>query len=300
MKYIVFAENARAAAELITAAKGQGAAEIVAVQFCEQEAASVAAMGVDKVVVAKLADGATKEAAAQLVVDEAKAADEAVVLVSCTNRLTNAAAKIAHALDTAAVTDVKKIDGAAEHMLYGGALIVADKPVGAYAVYVVSAASFEPAASDQAAAPVETVDVAAEPGVKVVGSKQKETVSVDLTAAKKIVCVGRGVADREGFELCQQLAAKLGAEVGCTRPITETADPFLPRDLYIGSSGLVVKPELYLGVAASGQTQHTMGMYESGKVVVIDKNKDAPFFQQCDYGIVGDYKEIVGALVAAL
>lgn len=300
MKYIVFAEDARSAAELVSAAKDQGATDIVAVQFCDQEAAEVAAMGVSRAIVAKLAEGATKEAAAQLVIDEAKASGEAVVLVAATNRLINAAGKIAYALGTAAITDVRKISGAAEHMLYGGALIVADKPVGSFAVYVVSSAAFEPAAAEQATAPVETVEVAADPGVKVVGTKQKEAASVDLTTAKRLVCVGRGVADRDGFELCQQLAEKIGAEVGCTRPITETADPFLPRDLYIGSSGLNVKPELYLGVAVSGQTQHTMGMYESGKVVVIDKNKDAPFFQQCDYGIVGDYKEIVSALVAAL
>lgn len=77
-------------------------------------------------------------------------------------------------------------------------------------------------------------------------------------------------------------------------------EPLMPRETYIGASGVAVKPELFIGVATSGQAQHTLGMYESGKVVVIDKNKDALFFNSCDYGIVGDYAEIVPAITKAL
>lgn len=301
MKFVVVSEDAKSARELISAARANGADEIVVVQCDAAQAAEVAKAAADKVVVANLAVGAMKEAVVSVVIDEARAADAAVVLVGPSRRMVNASAAIAHALDTAPIVDVKKMDdGVASHIKFGGKVVVSEKPVGSYAVYVVPAGSFEAAAADGEACPVEEVEVAAQEGVRVVAKKTKEVSSVDLTAAKRIVCIGRGVNTAEGFEACAELQRAIGGEMGCTRPVTETADPLMPRDTYIGASGLFVKPELFIGIASSGQTQHTMGMYESGTVVVIDKNKDALFFNQCDYGIVGDYQDIVPALVRAM
>ena len=301
MKYIVVSESARSAQELVAAAKAQGATEVVAVQFSEEDAATVARTGADRVVVAEVEEGGLKESAYSIAVAEAEKAGAAVVLLSTSRRMVNASALVAQALGTAPVVDVKSLDGgAASHIKYGGKIVVADRPAGAYAVFVVSSGSYEPAPADGEPCPVEHVSVAAIPGARVAGRKEKEASSVDLTAAKTIVCVGRGVNTREGFELCRDLQRAVRGEMGCTRPVTETADPFMPRETYIGASGVCVKPDLFISVAASGQTQHTMGMYESGRVVVIDKNKDALFFNACDYGIVGDYKDIVPAITAAL
>ena len=131
-------------------------------------------------------------------------------------------------------------------------------------------------------------------------NRKKTSESVDLTAAKAIVCLGRGVADEDGFEMCKGLASAIGAELGCTRPVTETEKPLMPRSAYIGSSGNTVKPGLFVSVTASGQTQFVMGMYESGKIVAVNKDPNALIFRQCDYGIVGDYTEIVPAITKAL
>ncbi len=301
MKYIVVSEDARSAQELIAAAKAQGAADITAIQFSAAEAETVAKTGISGVVVAELAEDATKEAVAAYVVEQAKAAGSAVVLTSTSRRMVCACAAIAAGLGTSPVIDAKTIAGAeASHMKFGGKAIITERISGDFAVYAVSAGGYEAVQPTEAPCTIETIAVAAPAGVRVIERKQKEVQSVDLGAAKTIVCVGRGVTTREGFEKCVELQKAVRGEMACTRPITETEDPFMPRETYVGASGLFIKPDLYIGIAISGQTQHTMGMYESGKVVVIDKNKDALFFNMCDYGIVGDYLEVVPAITKAL
>lgn len=301
MNYIVLSETPSGALELVSAAKAEGADCITVVLFDSADAEVVAKSGAAKVIVANLAEGALKEAVSGVVASEAKAAGEAVVLVAGTRRMVNAAGKIAFDLGTVPIVDTRSFaGGVAKHAMYGGKIVVGEKPAGSYGVYVMAAGAYEAVPAESDACPVETVEVVAQAGVKVLERKVKETSSVDLTAAKTIVCVGRGVNTREGFEKCIELQKAVKGEMGCTRPITETEDPFMPRETYIGASGLTVKPDLFISVAASGQTQHTMGMYESGKVVVIDKNKDALFFNMCDYGLVGDYTEIVPAITKAL
>jgi len=129
--------------------------------------------------------------------------------------------------------------------------------------------------------------------------KPKPPASVNLAAAKKVVCPGRGVQKQEDLQMMFELAQLLGAEVGATRPLCEGLD-WLPRERYIGVSGAFIKPDLYLGIGVSGQVQHTVGITESRVVAAINKDEEAPIFQQADYGIVGDLYQIVPALIRAL
>lgn len=302
MEYVVVAENVLQARELVAAAKSQAAEKIIAVMTSGEGASEVAACGVSEVVVAKLAPDALAEAAADLVADIVSATGEAVVLTGGTRRMVALAASVAWKLGTAPIVDVKSLsDGAAAHMAFGGKLLQTERATGPFEVVSLQTAAYEPASvGDSAMAPVKEVEVVAAPGAKVRERKPREAGSADLGTAKTVVCIGRGVNNADGFGKCVALKDVLGAEMGCTRPVTETENPLMPREAYIGASGAVCKPALYVGVAVSGQTQHTMGMYEAGRVVAIDKNPDAVFFQQVDYGIVGDYNEIVPAIVAAL
>lgn len=301
MKCVVFSEDVKSALELIGAAKHLGGDEIVAVQFDAEEAQTVAKAGISAVIVANVPDGSLKESAAKIVADEAAKADSCTVLLSASRRMVNAAAIVAGELGCAAIVDAKTIDaGEASHIKFGGKTIVAEKATGNYSVFVMAPGAAEAASADSDACPISQVDAPALTGARIVERREKETSSVDLTAAKRIVSIGRGVSTREGFDLCVALQKAIAAEMGCTRPVTETDEPLMPRETYIGASGVTVKPELFVSIAASGQAQHTMGMYESGKVVAIDKNKDALFFNSCDYGIVGDYAEIVPAITKAL
>lgn len=146
-------------------------------------------------------------------------------------------------------------------------------------------------------APVERVDAA--PGPLRVVASDPGVPAPDLTAARRVVVVGRGLASADELPLMTRLAEALGAELAGTRPVTE-GEGWLPREACVGLSGVTVTPELYVGVGVSGQLQHTVGMRRAGTVVAINSDPAAPIFGSCDHGLVGDLHMIVPALVRAL
>lgn len=121
--------------------------------------------------------------------------------------------------------------------------------------------------------------------------------AVDLTAAERIVAVGRGIREEGNIVLAQELAEALGAELGASRPICDSG--WLPMERQVGSSGQTVAPKLYVAVGISGAIQHLVGMKGAGCIVAINKDADAPIFEAADYGIVGDLFEVVPALTEA-
>lgn len=117
---------------------------------------------------------------------------------------------------------------------------------------------------------------------------------VDLSRSEVIVAVGRGIGKEENIALVEELAAALGGQVAASRPVCD--NEWLPMDRQIGSSGQTVSPRLYVAVGISGAIQHIVGMKNSGTVVAINKDPNAPIFAVSDYGIVGDLFEVVPAL----
>ncbi len=122
--------------------------------------------------------------------------------------------------------------------------------------------------------------------------------AVDLTAAERIVSVGRGIKAPEHLELVKQLAEALGAEIAASRPICDNG--WLPMDRQIGSSGQTVAPKLYLALGISGAIQHVVGMKGAKTIVAVNKDPEAPIFEIADYGIAGDLFDVVPALIAEL
>lgn len=118
---------------------------------------------------------------------------------------------------------------------------------------------------------------------------------VDLTEAKIIVSGGRGVKGPEGFELIKALADKLGGEVGSSRACVDAG--WIDNMHQVGQTGTTVRPEIYFACGISGAIQHLAGMSESKYIVAINSDKSAPIFKVCDFGIVGDLKEVIPAMI---
>ena len=121
---------------------------------------------------------------------------------------------------------------------------------------------------------------------------------VDLSKAEIIIAAGRGVKKPENMKILEQLAELLGAEIGASRPVVD--NEWLGRDRQIGSSGQTVSPRLYVACGISGAIQHIVGMKNSGCIVAINTDPNAPIFNIANYGVVGDVLEVVPALIKVI
>ncbi|RPI24983.1 MAG: electron transfer flavoprotein subunit alpha/FixB family protein [Acidobacteria bacterium] len=117
---------------------------------------------------------------------------------------------------------------------------------------------------------------------------------VDLSRAEIIIGVGRGIRKPENLQIVRELADALRAEIGASRPVVD--NDWLERERQIGSSGQTVNPKLYIACGISGAIQHLVGMKNSGCIVAINTDSNAPIFNIATFGIVGDLMEVVPAL----
>jgi len=125
-----------------------------------------------------------------------------------------------------------------------------------------------------------------------------EADEVDLTEAEVIVSAGRGFKKPEDLKLLEQLAEALSGVVGSSRPLVDAG--WISKDHQVGFSGNIAKPRVYIACGISGAPQHLFGMRDSDVIISINKDPSAPIFNVSDYGVVGDFYEIVPILVREL
>lgn len=275
---------------------------------CAAGAESVQSSGAHTVYFAETGDkdffGSTSAAAINAIKNDAPD----VILFSTSKNTRLLAARLAAKLETRVLGDITALSSGdeklrVEHMVYGGSALRCEQVEKGPAVLLISdsllVAEGALDSADQDQAVLVAIEGGPAQGIELVSKRPRDVETVNLAGAQIVVSVGRGIEKEEDLQLARDLARSLQGEVGCTRPIAEGVR-WMSHERYIGVSGAMLKPTLFVAVGLSGQIQHMVGAHRAKTIVAINKDKNAPIFKQADYGIVGDLYEVLPKLTTAL
>ena len=127
---------------------------------------------------------------------------------------------------------------------------------------------------------------------------EAEKGDVDVASADIIISIGRGIGDEPDMDVFQSLADTMGGVLACSRPIVDKN--LLPKYHQVGTSGIEVKPKVYLALGISGAFQHVGGIKGSPLIVAVNKDARAPIFRVAQYGVVADLNQVVPTLEAKI
>jgi electron transfer flavoprotein alpha subunit len=167
---------------------------------------------------------------------------------------------------------------------------------GAPKLGLVRAGAFDPVESG-GSSEVEGFDVAVDDFsalATLLEQTQEESSGPSIEDADIIVAGGRGLGSPEAFSLLEELAAALGGAVAATRAVVDAG--WYPYSTQVGQTGKTVSPKLYIACGISGAIQHKVGMQGAGTIIAVNKDPNAPIFDFCDIGAVGDLHQIVPKL----
>ncbi|MGE3855820.1 MAG: electron transfer flavoprotein subunit alpha/FixB family protein [Dehalococcoidia bacterium] len=213
--------------------------------------------------------------------------------------------RLAHRRNTAVAMDCTSIvsDGGAikaTRPAYGGNAVATYSFATSPAVATVRAKSFEPASGAGPAATT-ALPAPAASRVSVTGREKVVAEGLQLQDASVVVAGGRGLGSSDSFRTLEEMAEALGrdkAAVGASRAAVDLG--WYPPSQQVGLTGKVVTPDLYFAIAISGASQHMAGCSGSKVLVAINRDAEANIFGFAKYGIIGDYKTVVPAIIAEL
>lgn len=199
-------------------------------------------------------------------------------------------------------SEVRLAEGRVEtdHEIFGGSQVATAVSTERPFIVVVRPKSFTAESMGGGSPTIETLDLPDVGGseAQVLESHVEEREGPQLGEASIVVSGGRGLGSAEAYELIERLAKPLGAATGATRAIVDAG--WVPYAKQVGQTGKTVKPDIYIAAGISGAMQHLVGMKDSGTIIAINKDPDAPIFSVADLGIVGDVHKVLPQLVEAL
>jgi len=202
------------------------------------------------------------------------------------------------------VVDLVERDGALAGVepIFGGSTDVVTKfTTDKVGIFLVRPKSFAVEETGGGAAAVEELsvpDLGATGAATVTNRFVEEKTGPSLDDAAVVVAGGRGLGEKDNYQLVEDLAKLLSAAPGASRAIVDAG--WVPYSYQVGQTGKVVKPTVYIAAGISGATQHLVGMKGSKNIIAINKDPEAPIFSVADLGIVGDVHKVLPKLIEAI
>ncbi len=312
MRVLIFSEDFEVALQCIAAAnsisdKSPSLATASVGASAREEAVRFADYGMDSVYFngdARL-DTYDAETVSQLLERIVRERSMEGVLIGSTRRGKEIAGRLAVRLKVGCATDCTRIylrEGSifTERMVYGGRGLATLRFKHYPFVVTVARGHFEAARQGavRVADPMEFTAAIDFPKKKLLHA-DRAVKNADISRAGIIVSVGRGFKSKEDLQMAYDLATLIGGVVACSRPISSDYG-WLPEERQVGLSGRTVRPKLYLALGISGQIQHQVGMKDSGTVMAINNDPNAPMADVSDYFVEGDLYQVLPELISRL
>jgi electron transfer flavoprotein alpha subunit len=214
------------------------------------------------------------------------------------------AARLSVAIDKPVITnnidlEVSGDDVVVTEPVFGGTKLVKTKfTAGGPHIALFRPKSFVAEEAGGGAAAVESLAATEESQANITNRVVEEATGPKLDEAAVVVSGGRGLGEKDKYEMIEQLAKLLKAAPGASRAIVDAG--WVPYSYQVGQTGKVVKPTVYIAAGISGATQHLVGMKGSKNIIAINKDPEAPIFSIADLGIVGDVHKVLPKLIEAL
>ena len=217
------------------------------------------------------------------------------------------AGRLSVKIDAPVITNIVNLverDGALAGVepIFGGTTDVVTKfTTDKVGIFLVRPKSFAAEETGGGAAAVEELtvpDLGATGAPTVTNRFVEEKTGPSLDDAAVVVAGGRGLGEKDNYQLVEDLAKLLSAAPGASRAIVDAG--WVPYSYQVGQTGKVVKPTVYIAAGISGATQHLVGMKGSKNIIAINKDPEAPIFSVADLGIVGDVHKVLPKLIEAL
>jgi electron transfer flavoprotein alpha subunit len=283
--------------------------EAIVLGLGETHAASLAAAGADRVLVAAAPglEPYTTEAHASVLADAIRRRTPRLVLLGSTVRGRDLAPRVAARLGLGLTGDAIDLDVDGEGRLrqlkpaFGGAIVAPVLSRTRPEMATVRPGMLRAARPDPERAVV-VERLAAPEATSRVQVVELQTLGGDaceaLETAALVLGVGKGIGGPTALPAIEALAARLGAAIAATREVTDAG--WLPRQHQVGLTGRSIAPRLYVALAASGAMEHLVGLRRAGTIVAINKSPKAPILRGADLGIVADVHDMLPHLEAAL